>query len=308
LAAELVAVLEGLRRSGVAALAVKGPVSAVLCYGDIGLRTYSDLDVLVAPDDVGAATACLEARGYAAPFALSPGWRACLLRSDSEMLFRHPDGRRLVDLHWSLMPRGYSFTPGRDGPFARERTVRIGSSDVPTLDVEATLLFLLLHGAKHDWRSLGWLCDVAELVRRRTELDWDAVVAWSARPGPRRLIDVGLALAHDLLDAAVPAPALARGRADPAVAGLADRLARQLFVPLAEQAGLPRTPFSYPYLQAMELARDRLRFIHDVFLRPTPLEWQAVPLPVELAPLHYLVRPVRLLWKHRSLPWLRGST
>jgi hypothetical protein len=303
--AELLAVLEDLRRAGVPALAIKGPVSAMLCYGDIGLRSYSDLDLVVDAADVAAATACLEARGYAPPFALAPPWRDRLLRSDSELLFRHRDGRRLVDLHWSLLPRGYSFTPGRDGIFGQRRTVRIGSHDVPTLGTEATLVFLLLHGAKHDWRSLGWLCDVAELLRRRSDLDWDAIVAWSARPGPRRLIDVGLALVHGLLDAPVPVQVLARGQTDGVVARVADRLAQRLFAaPDAAKVGLPPTPFSYPYLRAMELARDRVRFIHDVFLRPTPLEWQAVPLPIALAPLHYLVRPARLLWKHRSLPWL----
>jgi len=304
-AAELFAVLEDLRRAGVPALAIKGPVSAMLCYGDMGLRTYSDLDLLVDPADVAAATACLEARGYAPPFALAPAWRDRLLRSEYELLFRHRDGRRLVDLHWSLLRGGYSFTPGHDGIFGQRQTVRIGSHDVPTLGVEATLVYLLLHGAKHNWRSLGWLCDVAELVRRQRELDWDAVVAWSARPGARRLIDVGLALAHGLLDAPVPAQVLARGQNDDVVADVADRLARRLFAaPSGGVPSLPPTRLSYPYLRAMELARDRLRLIHDVFLRPTPLEWQAVPLPVELAPLHYLVRPARLLWKHRSLPWL----
>jgi hypothetical protein len=43
---------------------------------------------------------------------------------------------------------------------------------------------------------------------------------------------------------------------------------------------------------------DRARFLHDVVLRPTPLEWKAVPLSVAAAPLHYLVRPARLLVKH----------
>jgi len=300
LAAELVAVLQELREAGVAALAIKGPVSAALCYGDFGVRSFSDLDLLVEPAEVGAATACLEARGYCSPFALSPAWRARLLRSDSELLFRHADGRRLVDLHWCLLPRGYTFTPGHEGVFARRQMVRIGPSEVPTLGIEATLLFLLLHGMKHDWQSLGWLCDVAELLRRHPGLDWDAVLAWSARRGPRRLIDIGLALAHALLDAPVPARALLRGRADVAVARIADGLARRLFAaPTLNRSWLPRSIFSYQYLLAMETPGDRLRFLYDVVLRPTPLEWRAVPLPAVLAPLYYLVRPARLLWKHR---------
>jgi hypothetical protein len=295
LAAELVAVLAALRAAGVTALAIKGPVSAALAYGDLGLRAFADLDLLVAPADVAAAAACLEARGYLPRFALPPAWRARLVRSDSELLFEGPGGGRPVDLHWSLLPRGYSFTPAADGVFARRRTVRIGPDHVPTLAVEPTLLFLLLHGIKHDWRSLAWLCDVAELVRRHPGLDWDAVAAWSSESGRRRLIDVGLALAHGLLGAPVPEPVLARGRAERAVARIAAVLARRLF---SAGAGPPRTIFSYPYLMAMSRPADRLRFLHDVALRPTPHEWRAFPVPIALAPVHYLVRPLRLLWKH----------
>ena len=56
---------------------------------------------------------------------------------------------------------------------------------------------------------------------------------------------------------------------------------------------------------AMQRTSDRLRFLHDVVLRPTPLEWQALPLPVPLAPIHYVFRPLRLLWKH-GRPRRRG--
>ena len=48
----------------------------------------------------------------------------------------------------------------------------------------------------------------------------------------------------------------------------------------------------------MQRTSDRLHFLHDTVWRLTPLEWRAVALPHVLAPLHYFVRPVRLLWKH----------
>jgi len=82
-AADLGTLLGGLRSAGVTALAIKGPVSAALCYGDLGLRAFSDLDLLVAPEEAAAAAAHLEARGYVPRFALSPAWRARLVRSDS---------------------------------------------------------------------------------------------------------------------------------------------------------------------------------------------------------------------------------
>jgi hypothetical protein len=299
LAAELGNVMTALGAGGVSALAVKGPVTAALCYGDLGLRAFGDLDLLVAPSDVPAACAILASRGYEPQFALSPPWLRHLVRHDHELLFRHADRRRMVDLHWSLLPRGYSFTPAIEGPFLARQTIRVGRAKVPTLGSEATLLFLLLHGIKHGWEVLGWLVDIAQFIRRTPRLDWDAVLGWSHPEGRRRQIDLGLALASALAEGPVPEAVLERGRADPVVDHLGERLARGLLVagPRA-RAWIPKTKFSSSYLRAMASTADRLRFLHDVALRPTPLEWKAVPLPAAVAPLHYLVRPARLLWKN----------
>jgi hypothetical protein len=302
LAGDLVGLLAALRAVDVPALAIKGPISAALCYGDLGLRTFSDLDLLIDAAHVERASRCLAELGYAPVFAVPPGWLQQLVRSDTERLYCHADGVRLVDLHWELLPRGYTFSPATEGLFATTQSVRIGAAEVPTLGTEATLIFLLLHGIKHDWSSLGWLCDVAELIRRQRDLDWSAVLAWSDKAGPRRFIDIGLALAHQLLDAPVPERVLQRGARDPMVAHVAGALAARLSDPTRDDApSVIASSIGLTYFRAMQRRRDQLRFLHDVVLRPTPLEWRALPLPPRLAPLHYFVRPVRLLWKHARL-------
>jgi len=118
-AGELAEVSSALQRLGVCAIAIKGPVSATLCYGDLGLRTFGDLDLLISPSELPAAWSYLEGQGYTPRFALSPASRARLLRSDSQLAFSSADGLRRIDLHWSLLPQGHTFTPGNDGPFAR---------------------------------------------------------------------------------------------------------------------------------------------------------------------------------------------
>ena len=98
----------------------------------------------------------------------------------------------------------------------------------------------------------------------------------------------------------MPAVALRRGDADPLVAGFATELVRALLRDDFEPppASLLTSSLGLAYFRAMELRRDRLRFLHDVALRPTLHEWRAVPLPPALVPLHYIVRPLRLALKH----------
>jgi hypothetical protein len=277
----------------------------VLCYGDVGLRVFTDLDVLVREADAPALGEVLAARGYVSHLSLERAQQRWLMQSDNELMWRHPDRLRLVDVHWSLMPRGYSFTPDDTGPFSARSTVRLGALRVPTLGLEATLLFLLLHGMKHDFDALGWLCDIAELIRSSPALDWDAVLAWSSPRGRRRFVDIGLMLVHELLEAPVPGRVLARGRADSQVARFALELGRGLFRTESGHGTALEAAFGLAYFRAMALRSDRLRYVHDTLLRPTSHEWQAVPLPEALRPLYYLIRPARLLVKYLR-PGSRG--
>jgi len=295
LCAELSDLLPLAAARGLDCRVVKGPVAGVLCYGDVGLREFMDLDLLVHEADVPVLSELLAARGYVPHLGLGRTQQRWLLRTDSELMWRHPDQLRKVDVHWSLLPRGYSFTPDERGPFAARSTVPIGGLHVPTLGTEATLLFLLLHGMKHDFAALGWLCDIAELVRRTPGLDWDAVAGWSAPAGLRRFVDIGLALVHALLQAPVPEALLARGRADPAVAAFACEIGRSLFRRERPEPSALAGAFGLAYFRAMARPADRLRYVHDTLLRPTSHEWLALPLPERLRPLYYLVRPARLV-------------
>lgn len=289
LSAELVALVKLFRREGIGLAAFKGPVAATAYYGDLGSRTFVDLDVLVPPAQARAACAALVRAGYAPHFPLRPGWDEVYLRRSCERVFDRAEPAATVDLHWGLLPPGYSFTPPAGEVWGRLGAVRLGGEEVPTLGPEDTLLFFCLHAAKHDWASLHWLCDLAELLRARPGLDWDWARAAAERGGAWRLVQVGLLLARGLLDAPVPAEALRGGRGAEALAAEATRD----ILGGVEHPG-PRWPWRSLYFRGMERGRDRARLVHDLLLAPSVHEWGLVPLPPALAPLYYAVRPFRL--------------
>jgi hypothetical protein len=295
LSAELLALASLFRQEGVPLLAFKGPVAAVALYGDLGLRPCLDLDVLVPRTSAGTAGALLVRRGYTPYSSLSRDWEEVLFRLYSERIFLRDQPAGVIDLHWRLLPPGYSFTPAPKALWDRAEAVALGPGKVHTLGPEDMLVFFCLHGAKHGWAQLNWLCDLAQLIRARPGLDWDRVLSWAAARGARRLVQTGLQLAHDLLEAPLPSDVVASGRNDRRVAALVHKaITDHMFPEVAAPARRP-WPWETFFFKAMERSRDRWRCIHVMIIEPGPQDWCVLRLPAACAPLYYIIRPVRIL-------------
>ena len=91
------------------------------------------------------------------------------------------------------------------------------------------MLILCMHGAKHLWKNLGWICDVAELLRGQPALNWDQVRHEARRLRSERLLQLGLQLAERLLQAPLPSDVLREARRDAIGRVLADQVFRHLF-------------------------------------------------------------------------------
>jgi hypothetical protein len=280
---------------------IKGPALAVSVYGDLSSRPFGDVDIVVSPSARSTACDLLSSRGYLPMPFVPPRWQEAWRRSTHEQLFRREDSPLLVDLHWELTAPGYSYSMRLED--ARPRLVRVslGPCEVSTLGPVDNLLFLCGHGLKHNWGALSWLVDLAELVRGQPSLDWDAVHRWSRVFGRRRPVQLGLHLAHRLLEAPVPAEVLADGERDPEVAALVSVASASLLDPSSVSGrGLWSSMFGSVWFRGMESWSDRLRFFHEWVLTPHPPDFEWVSLPAWAGPAYYLVRPLRLLLKHRG--------
>jgi hypothetical protein len=289
LAGELVELARGLEAAEVDFVAYKGPTLAVLAYGSLVRRRYRDLDLLVRPRDFERARAVLLARGYRAH---EDEWRA-IRHLSHEVPFERDGGRSIVDLHRRVLSR--ELFPGDAEPLWRRLApVRVGEHPVPSFAVEDLLRILVEHAHKHRWERLGWLADVAHLVAARPALDWDALEERARAAGGARVLAIGLLLAAERLAAPVPAAVLAR-LADSRARALADELGPRLVErEPADEVALDRELVRLQWL-GRERLRDRLRLLAT----PNESDWIAWPLPAPLAPLHYLLRPLRVALKYR---------
>ncbi len=298
LAAELLRLLDLLGARGVAAVPFKGPVLAATLYGDLALRPFRDLDLLVSRADLPAAGDVVRALGYRVRLNFTQAQETAFLDSQCEQAFVRQDGE-IVELHWDLFLRSFALSLDVEQLRNRLQTECLGGREVRTFAPEDLLLVLGAHGAWHVWERLAWICDVAELLRQRPALDWDAVTARAQAAGATRMLWLSLVLASDLLGAPVPSGLRNEAQADRAVRSLASSIGDRLFAaPISPPGAWRRLRVS---VRARERWQDRWRVAYRTLTTPGPGDWSLVWLPTAFYWLYYLIRPIRLFLKYGPL-------
>jgi hypothetical protein len=294
LAGELVRVAHLFGEAGVEPLAYKGPALAVQAYGDLSLRRFIDLDVIVRRRDVARAGELLLSLGFAKPEGLTPAHEKFLLRRQHNLAFKGDGGKLTVELHWEVSPAPFASVPLGEGAWERASTVTLHGAEVKCLAPEDLLLALAVHGTKHLWERLAWVCDVAALVNSQTELDWDFVLRRARESRVERMLYLALRLARGLVGAKLPESVLGEA-GDPVVSLLASEAASALFAGAEyEPAGFVRNVrFN---LRARGRFGEKAAYLRFIFT-PTDGDLTAVSLPAGASFLYYFLRPLRLALK-----------
>jgi len=297
LAGELRRVMDALDSAGAAALAYKGPPLAIQAYGELSLRSFADLDLLVRPADVPRALAALARAGYHDTLGLAGARERWFRRVDGDYPLLHRSTRTLVELHARVSTLRFGVDVDTDALLRRARTVAIGGAGVRTLGDDDLLLVLFVHGAKHRWRRLEWLAAVAALLRAGRG-DAVRVLEHASALRARRTVLLGLHLADALLGAPVADEVKREIAADAEIASLAaDVVARMFGAEPVEEGDDTRGNLRFN-LRLRDGAAERAKYVARWLFGPTPEDWKAVDLPDALFPLYRVVRPLRLLARH----------
>jgi hypothetical protein len=325
-AAELLRIMQHFERRQLRALPYKGPVLAQTAYGDLGLRSFSDLDLLISPADFARARQALAEIGYQPSRQLAPAVERLWLRTGYERSFDGAAGKNLVELQWNLLPYFYAVDSqsanfrfddllarasrtvlgatevpmelpanlGADAQANLRTNVQASAQSIPCLSPEDSLLVLCLHAAKHLWTRLIWVADIAESLRM-PGIDFELVILRARALGITRILAVSVWLAEHLLAAATPLSAR-------------DLLAYDSEVQLSgeECAARLRSAATYDFesaeyfrqvLKLRERPSDRWRYLWRLVSTPGPGDVAAVALPETMFPLYRAVRIGRLLRK-----------
>ena len=186
----------GLGAANVRHLSVKGPVLAQQIYGDVGARDSKDLDFLVDPDKIAAATATLEALGYSE--SVIPDAASGPDVANKHRTFTGHDTE--IELHTRLLDVEALLPLSFEAIWSRHETVMLGTVAVPALSIVDTMLYLCAHGAHHLWFRLKWLEDIARIATMPARPGIaEAAVARAGEAGAEVLVTSALALIDEVL-------------------------------------------------------------------------------------------------------------
>ena len=297
LTAELCRVVKLFGAAGIEAILYKGPLLSLIAYDDLALRRFVDLDVIVKRQDVLRARDLLLADNYTLSKPLTNAQQEFLLRTQHNLQFTKDKRQLIVELHWEVAPHLFASTVQGDALWSNLVPFELNGTTVKTFSADDLLFSLCVHGSRHLWERLGWICDVAELISRR-ELNWPALLDRAAKADSERMFLLGLYLAEQLLETKLPDEAKRRCEADKRLEQLAANVVANLFNGPEHVPATSREIFKYNLGVRKSLSARARYLVH--MLRPTDGDLGQHSLPSGLSFGYYLMRPFRLLFRNHG--------
>jgi hypothetical protein len=246
--------------AGLDVLPVKGPTLAETIYGNPLLRDFQDLDYVVLYEEMPAACRVLEECGYA-PETYLP--ESAAFHAAETMMDHHTREIRylriaapsaaptVVELHWNVFPEAQPALPSQ---WSRE--------------IHA--LYLAMHGGRHLWQPLKYLCDLRDWLAHHAALpggfDWTVYFDLARGQRLERLAAAGPALIRQIWGPqTVPVASAEAPDSD-----LSPCLLRYVLMQREPSANL--LTYHRLRLELLDTATQRSGYALRL-LRPTPTEW-----------------------------------
>ncbi|KYJ85571.1 nucleotidyltransferase domain-containing protein [Sulfurovum riftiae] len=303
MSAELLRIMKLLRENHIEALAFKGPALAQMAYGDITLRQYSDLDILVDENDVYKAGELLQKNGFTSPYPLSILENETCMRVDSDFSFTGNANNILIEMHWRLFRKniGHHLTFEE---FSHDRqSIKINGVPITVLSPELHLVYLAVHGSKHAWERIEWIVDLDKFIRNLELNDQKLKEAFDLMQADRAIL-IGFYLSQRLFQTPVPEWIKKEIESDQEIEKLYDSTIEFLNRGFYTMTQKEKSRAIYLYQQRFfKTSFEKAKYFFATYLSISPNDCLQFPLPDILRFLYIFIKPFRnfqKLWKTKD--------
>lgn len=296
----LVRLLDELETSGVRAIPYKGPMWAERLYGDVTLRSWVDLDLLVAHEHMPRARELFLHSGFVDGNAFNAELMSRRRRGWGEVHFVSTDGHMHLDVHWEVTVgfSGRSLTA--ETLLARSRPSSLLAREVIGLSAVDMLLTSALHGTRHRWHDIEGILGMAVLVDATPRESWAALMAEARKAGCRRRVAVSVAHVCRVLGLELPGEVAGAIERDATARALLRSLRPDSLSRSAASSGRGELVHLLWVFATEDSIAAGLWHGFTRLFRPGPADWATLGLPRYMEWLYYMIRPFRLAGK-----WVR---
>lgn len=201
----LLRLLGQLRAAGVEAMPYKGPAWAERLYGDVTLRQWMDLDLIVLHEQVPLAREVLLANGFVDAGRSNDkligrersGW-------GGQVSFVSTDRDVHLDVHWEVTVGLSTRSLWAEMLFARADCLRLLGREVLIPSPVDLLLVTCMHAARDPWDRVESLLGLAVQVRSVDAAAWPDIMARARTGGYARRVAIAVAQACRPLGVQIP--------------------------------------------------------------------------------------------------------
>ncbi|MFB5189238.1 nucleotidyltransferase family protein [Alicyclobacillus fastidiosus] len=184
-------IFDALERADIGVIPLKGILFAERYFGHWSARGSSDIDLLVAKEDVDRTIECLRSLGYSGPARYNPIHFHCVLWKETN----HREMPLNVEVHWGLVKERDSRMNVKD---LWKHSVPVHEYQcIRELSVQNAFYAICLHGANHRMDSYKYVLDIVQMVHRRgQDIDYPKLFTQAGDDGTARRIAAVLAYVY----------------------------------------------------------------------------------------------------------------
>lgn len=299
---ELLKILDALKDAGIKAVPLKGPVLAEQLYGDVALRQFSDLDILVKRVDADKALRVFEKKDYIYSSSNDPDPRKEKSRKKRAAMLEHMYHYELTnerlgmhaELHWQLSPSFRRLNVDESAIWDRIKTDGLSGKEVLSLSSEDYLIFLCQHGAMHLWKRLSWLCDISALLTINN-ISHSSALKTANEVKNERILLLGFLLAQRLMKVSIPEEIDLRAETDEQLINLFDEIVSNIVSTEDNTNSSSQRLSDLMIYNNVFSFKEKAAFYANLFMTPTKPDFDLLSLPDILFPAYKLIRPFRLM-------------
>lgn len=287
---ELIKIMKLLKENTIEAIAFKGPTLSHIAYGDITLRQYSDLDILLRKEDIYKVYKLLEDK-YSRSLKLKTSQEETWFKYAHDLGLSNNKNGVYIEFHWAMLDNDHPISLKSINFFENINSQTIQNTKLNIISNEKFLVYLCIHGAKHLFERVEWVVDIDKFIISQ-EICWDEVFELIKDDNSIRFFLLGLYMSNTLY--LTPIDDRFKNLFDEDIISISNHI----FNIWNKDIVFNNKNNLIHMLKLFTSSQDKLKYLHKIYLKPTFTEYWYITLPKPLYFLYYPLRQYLLIKKY----------